>query len=342
MAYRVELLESAETFCVEEGESILDGATRANVKLPHECTFGGCGTCRVRVQEGRVSYTEFPMALTEEEHALGYALACQARAGSDLTLSVAASRISFAEPVCVTASITHIHSVCTDVIHLGLEFPDGAMPAYRPGQYMNVLLPDGGTRSFSMASPPNGNLADFHVRRIPGGRFTEALLQQAAPGTPLQVQAPLGTFCLHEEDYRPLLMVATGTGIAPIKAMLESLLDNPDCPPVTLYWGMRGEQDLYLRDAIESWRGRLYEFQFVPVLSRGGDQWQGRRGHVQDAVAEDLDDLSEHAIYLCGSPDMVNEAKALFAMLGASMKHIHADSFSFQHHVAPAPLAEPT
>ncbi|MGN6660244.1 MAG: 2Fe-2S iron-sulfur cluster-binding protein, partial [Achromobacter mucicolens] len=139
-----------------------------------------------------------------------------------------------------------------------------------------------------------------------------------------------------EEDWRPLIMMATGTGIAPIKAILESLLDNEDCPPVTLYWGMRTEADLYLRDEIESWASRLYEFNFVPVLSRAGADWQGRRGYVQEAVLADHADLSEHAFYLCGAPEMIRQAKSLLAERGASLDHLYADSFTFQHALAAA------
>jgi CDP-4-dehydro-6-deoxyglucose reductase len=201
---------------------------------------------------------------------------------------------------------------------------------------MNVVLPDGETRSFSMASAPAGNLVDFHVRRIPGGRYTDQWLGQAQAGAGVEIEAPLGVFSYHEEDWRPLIMMATGTGIAPIKAILESLLDNEDCPPVTLYWGMRTEADLYLRDEIESWAGRLYEFNFVPVLSRAGADWQGRRGHVQQAVLEDHQDLSEHAFYLCGAPDMIHQAKSLLAARGASLDHMYSDSFTFQHALAAA------
>lgn len=335
MADRVTLLESARQFTVEAEESILDAAVRAGVAMPHECTFGGCGTCRVKVVEGAVRYEEFPMALTEAEHAQGYALACQARPMGDVILSIPARGPALPDPVRLTASLAQIRQACGDVLHLTLALPQGGLPEYRPGQYMNILLPDGSARSFSMASPPraDGTQIDFHIRRIPGGRFTDSVLASAAPGMPLQIEAPLGSFCYHEEDYRPLLMVATGTGLAPIKAILESLLDNPDCPPVKLYWGMRTEADLYMRDVIESWKDRLYEFEFVPVLSRADPSWTGRRGHVQDAVAEDYEDLSEHAIYLCGSPAMVAEAKAVFAQLGASMDHLYADSFTFQQPV---------
>lgn len=336
MAYRVHLIETDQSFMVEAGESVLDGALRAEVKLPHECTFGGCGTCRVKVVAGEVHYEEFPMALTPEEAAEGYALACQARALSDLSVVVPASSIAFAEPAILEAAIHRIEPLSEDVIHLTLALPADASLDYRPGQYMNVMLPDGEPRSFSMASVPRGNLVDFHVRRIQGGRFTHELLGQAQPGAPLSIEAPLGVFCFHEADWRPMVMVATGTGIAPIKAILESLLDNEECPPVSLYWGMRTEQDLYLRDLIESWKDRLYEFNFVPVLSRANAQWQGRRGYVQEAVAQDFDDLSEHSLYLCGAPEMIQDAKTVFAQRGADLDHLYADSFTFQHRLAAA------
>jgi CDP-4-dehydro-6-deoxyglucose reductase len=275
------------------------------------------------------------MALPPEEAAEGYALACQARPLGDLCISVPSSRQSFPEPRRLPATVHRLERYCDDVIHLTLALPEPGLD-YVPGQYMNVVLPDGETRSFSMASAPAGNLVDFHVRRIPGGRYTDHWLGQAQAGAPIEIEAPLGVFSYHEEDWRPLIMMATGTGIAPIKAILESLLDNEDCPPVTLYWGMRTEADLYLRDVMESWAGRLYEFNFVPVLSRAGADWQGRRGHVQQAVMEDHDDLSEHAIYLCGAPEMIQEAKHLLATRGASLDHMYADSFTFQHALAAA------
>ena len=335
MAYRVHILETGAAFEVDADESVLEAAGRADVKLPHECTFGGCGTCRIKLASGTVRYEEFPMALTPEEAAEGYALACQARPESDLCISVASSRQVFPEPRRLPATVQRIEAVTEDIVHLTLALPDAGLD-FVPGQYMNVLLPDGETRSFYMASASAGQQVDFHVRRIPGGRYTDHWLGQAQAGAALTIEAPLGVFSYHEEDWRPLIMMATGTGIAPIKAILESLLDKEDCPPVSLYWGMRTEEDLYLKDEIAGWAGRLYEFNFVPVLSRASASWQGRRGHVQDAVLEDHDDLSEHAIYLCGAPAMIQQAKHLLAGRGASLDHMYADSFTFQHALAAA------
>jgi CDP-4-dehydro-6-deoxyglucose reductase len=330
MRHRVELVGSGDVFDVRAGESLLDAAMRSGVRLPHECTFGGCGTCRVRVHAGGVQYPdgELPLALSQQEADAGFALACQARACSDLTIEVA--RVEAPPARLCTATVRSLRQWTRDIAGLELEVDVDKLD-FLPGQYMNILLDDGSRRSFSMASPACGNRVDFHVRRIPGGRFTDAHLSRLAVGDRLDVQVPLGDFRLHAEDDRPILMIATGTGVAPMRGMLETLMANDDCPPVSLYWGMRSQADLYLADEVARWREQLFEFDFVPVLSRADAGWAGARGHVQEAVARDLSDLSEHAVYLCGSPAMVAQAKARVLALGASVEHVYADSFTFHH-----------
>lgn len=330
MGHRVVWLETGQSFEVQPGETVLDAALRCAAPLPHECTFGGCGTCRVRLIEGQVAYEEFPLALSEAEAQQGFALACQARPLADLVVSVVQPGAS-SSPMVLEATVESVQPLGTDVLHLRLRLPEGTELLYQPGQYMNVLLGDGRHRSFSMASRPEGLRVDFHVRRIRGGRFTDARLAALSPGDRLPVEIPLGSFRYHREDDRPLLMMATGTGLAPIKSMLESLMDNDDCPPVSLYWGARTPADLYLHDEIAAWAERLYEFRYVPVLSRAGDDWRGRRGHVQQAVLEDAGtELPEHSIYLCGSPAMVRDAQASLAAQGADPARVYADSFLFQ------------
>ncbi|PPE67372.1 2Fe-2S iron-sulfur cluster-binding protein [Caldimonas caldifontis] len=329
MSHRVLWLETGQTFEVEPGEAVLTAALRCDVGLPHECQFGGCGSCRVRLVDGRVDYDEPPLGLSEEEAAEGYALMCRARPQGDLVISVPRPD-ACSQPTRMRATVAGLRPLAREVLHLELRLPEEAGLVYRPGQYMNVLLDDGRHRSFSMASRPNGARVDFHVRRIPGGRFTDRRLAALREGESLEVEIPLGSFRYHAEDDRPLVMVATGTGLAPIKSMLESLMDSDDCPPVSLYWGMRTEDELYLHDEIQTWAERLYDFHYVPVLSRAGDGWKGRRGHVQQAVLADLGDLSEHAVYLCGSPAMIADAKTAFVARGASLDHLYTDSFVFQ------------
>ncbi len=325
MSFRVRLPASGEAFEADDLETVLNSALRAGVKLPSDCRQGVCGTCRIRLLEGAVEYDTEPMALAAEEAAAGFALACQARPASDLSIAVASTALT--EPARRTATIRRLKRCTPDILHLELDLPE---VDYAPGQYMKVRLADGTTRNFSMAGAPNGESAVFHVRVVPGGRFTEGALAGMKPGARLEIELPMGAFIFRRQDYRPVLMVATGTGVAPLRAMLESLLDDPDCPQVSLYWGMRTRADLYLDEELRSWSARLRDFRYVPVLSRADAAWRGRRGHVQEAVLEDLADLSEHAIYLCGSPSMIDDARARFQKKGVRMEYLYADGFHFQ------------
>ena len=210
--------------------------------------------------------------------------------------------------------------------------PEAGLLDYRPGQYLKILTGDGRTRSFSMASVPSAGVVDLHVRRIPGGTFTDGALQQLRPGDALQVELPHGAFFYRAKDYRPLLMVATGTGLAPIKSILEALMDDGDCPPVSLYWGARSHPTCTctMRSAAGASASMISA---TYPCSRARDDWQGRRGYVQSAVLEDLGELSgelsEYAIYLCGSPEMIRDARGLRRPRRRS-DHIYADSFTFQ------------
>ena len=331
LSYRVSLIESDIAFDVEPHETVLAAALRAAVNLPHDCKSGTCGTCRFKLIDGAVEYAEPPMGLEPEEAEAGIALACQARPLSDIVAEAEIMPSLLPDPIRCQSRIVSLDRLAADVVHLKLALVDGIDLAYLPGQHINIVLEDGSTRSFSLASRPSGDgTIDLHVRQIPGGLFTEGRLATLAAGDALDVELPLGSFFLRD-DFRPLIMVATGTGLAPIKSIIEALMDDPAPPPVALYWGMRTEADLYLHDEILSWAEKLEDFRYVPVLSRPSDGWTGRRGYVQDAVVEDVDDIEEHAIYLCGSPGMISAAKGLFLGRGASVNHIYTDSFLFQH-----------
>lgn len=327
MVYQARWLEAGKTFEVLPGEAVLNAALRQEVNLPHECRHGGCGTCRVKLTHGAVVYDEQPFGLSDEDAAQGYALLCQAQPKMDIEFSVDVA--ASVDPVAMTAFVHGLQEIGPNVINLSLKIQPGEPLKFLPGQYMNVKLPDGRQRSFSMASKPSADVVDFHIRRIPGGQFTDKALAALKVGDALSIEIPHGGFYYRTKDYRPMLMLATGTGLAPIKSILESLMDDEDCPPVSLYWGVRTQEDLYLHNEISSWVGKLYEFNYIPVLSRAGHGWTGRVGHVQSAVLDDHQDLSEHAIYLCGSPEMVSDAKRAVASMGANTDFIYSDSFFF-------------
>lgn len=332
MGFLVRIEDTGQSFDVEPGETILAAALRQDTALPHDCTLGGCGACRIRLAEGAVEYDELPFGLSEAEAAQGYALACQARPLADLTICVPAPTPLASEPQRCTAEVLEVrqasHDIC--VLRLGLPPELSSRLAYQPGQHLRIHLSDDCTRSYSMARASATDGVELHIRQIPQGRFSGQKLAALRTGDRLDIELPLGSFYHRAKDERPLLMLATGTGIAPLRGILESLLDSDDCPPVHLYWGMRDASDLYLHDELQSWRERLYEFNYVPVLSRPSSGWIGRQGHVQQAACEDFDDLSEFGIYLCGSPTMIAEARQAFLGRGASAEHLYVDGFSFQ------------
>ena len=236
MSYRVTLLESDLAFDVEPHETMLAAALRAEINLPHDCKSGTCGTCRFKLIEGSVEYAAPPMGLEPEEAEAGFALACQARPTSDIVAEAELMPSLLPDPLRCQSRVVAADRLAADVVHLKLALPEGIDLAFLPGQHINIWLPDGSTRSFSLASRPAGDgTIDLHVRQIPGGRFTQGHLATLKAGDALDVELPLGSFFLRD-DFRPLIMVATGTGLAPIKSIIESLMDDPGAPPVALYW----------------------------------------------------------------------------------------------------------
>ncbi|VVE31554.1 2Fe-2S iron-sulfur cluster-binding protein [Pandoraea soli] len=337
MSYRITWIEAHRSFEATSDETILEAARRAGVVLPSECEFGGCGTCRVKLAQGQVRYEDTPDALSQDEAEAGYALLCQAHACADLTISTERLLDAPAPTQRRRVSIVRKEPLGPDVTRLVLASSEREPWVFRPGQYLNVLLGETGSRSFSMACSPEASdgtgEVELHIRHIEGGYFTQTRLSKLRSGDTLDVEAPLGGFGYHEDDYRPIVMVATGTGIAPLRSMLTQMLAS-GAPPIALYWGGRTQASLYLHDELTALANQREDFRYVPVLSRPDECWAGARGYVQDAVLADHPDLSEHAVYLCGSPVMIAEARGAFVANGASMRYLYADSFTFQ---LPAP-----
>lgn len=331
MSYTVTLSETSDKFDVQPNEPILIAAERAGLQLMHDCRFGGCGACRIKLLDGQISYEEPPFGLTEEEHNQGYALACQALPLGDLTISAQLRPAGFISADYHVATIQQLEMLSHDVTHLVLHIPTAAEVSFHPGQYLNIILDDGSPRSFSMASPPKGDIFDLHIRRVPGGFFTSRLESHYQVGDTLDVELPLGNFRHDVDSPQDLLMIAGGTGLAPIKSIIESLRSAPTTRRIILYWGVRRSEDLYLDELLHQWARELPHFHYIPVLSEADDQWQGARGFVHEAVCRDHDDLSNFDAYLCGPPPMIAAAKRELSLRGISVERIFADSFNFTH-----------
>ncbi|UCE30117.1 MAG: CDP-6-deoxy-delta-3,4-glucoseen reductase [Burkholderiales bacterium] len=338
MAYSVTLRPSGRQFELDEAETVLDAALRQGVVLAYGCRDGACGSCKGRVLSGQiVQGPHQARALSGEEQRAGWALFCCATARSDLEIEArviaGVADIPIRRMPCRIASIER---PAPDVAVLELQLPGGERLQYLAGQYVELILRDGSRRSYSMASAPHlAERLELHVRHMPGGRFTDALFGVTEPAVKvrdiLRLEGPMGTFFLREDDDRPIVFVASGTGFAPVKAMVEHAVHKDIRRPMSLYWGGRRPRDLYLRELAERWARELADFRFVPVVSdaRPEDRWHGRDGFVHRAVMQDHPDLSGFQVYACGTPAMVDAARADFvARCGLPEDQFFADAFT--------------
>lgn len=297
------------------GQTVLDAVRQAGYEMPFSCNSGVCASCKGRVVSGRVNPgAAGDHTLTADEIAQGQVLFCQARPLTDIAIEP--RHIEKTDPTArrlLEAKIMRIEFLASDVARLKLRFPAGEKVKFKAGQYLQVLLPDGQRRSFSMANPPHQNDgAELHIRLLEGGAFSQWLTQDLKVGDRLTVELPHGDFHLREGSSAPIVMLASGTGFAPIKSMVEDGLRQGQAREIALYWGARTEKDLYLLDLARGWATTQPGLRVVPVLSEPDAGWSGRTGFVHQAVLQDHDSLAGHQVYACGAPAMVSAARSDF------------------------------
>lgn len=342
MSFSVKLSPGGRTFSVREGEAVLAAALRQGIQLPYGCRTGSCGTCRAHLRTGGIEYPDGPpLALTAFEMHHGEALLCRAVPTADLVIeALEIGAMAGLQVRSFPCRIARMAPLAHDVMAVYLQLPAVERLHFLPGQYVDVLIEDNHRRSFSLANPPHDDtLLELHVRHVPGGHFTTEIFHKLHAGALLRLQGPLGRFFLRENSRRPILMIAGGTGFAPIKAMLRHLWEQSATPqPVKFYWGARAGRDLYAHDWLQAAAVSHAGFEYVPVLSepRPEDAWQGRTGLVHTAVLADYPELSAFDIYLSGPPPMVEAARHAFPAHGADPLHMYSDAFDFAPEVRAA------
>lgn len=344
MSFNVCVRPSGHEFSVDANETILDAALRHGLSLPYGCRDGVCGACRAKLIAGEVDYgMSQPMALNAAETAAGYALMCQARPLSDVTVEV--SEISDAEHIRVKklpCRVARLEQLSPDVTRVYLKLPAGERLQFLAGQYIDFLLRDGRRRSFSIANAPHDDeFIELHIKRIEGGRFTDNTFAELQEKAMLRLEGPFGNFYLREDSPRPILFVAGGTGFAPVKAIIEHALAERTSRPMHLYWGARSRRDLYLDALPRSWAEQCRHFRYTAVLSEPlpEDEWHGARGYVTDAVLRDHPALNAFDVYASGPPVLVQAAHRDFIAHGLAPENFYADPFEFAHDAAPAGAA---
>jgi CDP-4-dehydro-6-deoxyglucose reductase, E3 len=334
MAYQVTLQPSGHDFSVAGETTLLEAALDAGINLPYGCKNGACGACKGKVLAGQVDYgAAQDSALSDDERVAGLALFCCAKPLSDLTLEVREVNAVRDIPVKILpCRVQKLERVADDVMVIRLKLPTNERMQFLAGQYIEFLLADSKRRAFSLASPPHADdLLEIHVRRVPGGNFTEHVFTKMKEKDILRIEGPLGSFFLREASDRPIILLAGGTGFAPIKGLVEHALHIGIQRPIELYWGAKDRAGLYMHALAERWAAENVNFSYTPVLSEPavGDQWTGRTGLVHEAVLADHPDLSAYQVYACGAPVMCEAALKDFTARGLPKDEFFADVFSY-------------
>jgi CDP-4-dehydro-6-deoxyglucose reductase/3-phenylpropionate/trans-cinnamate dioxygenase ferredoxin reductase subunit len=309
MTFTVRVVRSEIAFPCEPREFVLDAAERAGYSMPSSCRKGVCNTCEAGLLAGAVEQRGHGRR-TERDST---ALMCSAQPRTDLTIRPRRfERINIFRRKTITAKVFRLVRPIPNVTILILRFPIGLRAPFKAGQYLQVVMDDGDRRNFSMAnSARNNDSAELHIRHVPGGRFSMNILSKLSVGDSLRAEVPFGDFYLRASN-RSAILVATGTGFAPIKSIVETAIHTGQCRPMHLYWSARTRDDMYLADLPARWAQRLPWFSFTPVLSEPPRSWAGRTGLVHNAVREDHADLSTADVYACGNPLMVTDAQRDF------------------------------
>ncbi len=330
MTNRIELQPSGHQFESKEGESILESALEHGIAFPYGCQNGFCGACKAKVSGDYDYQDEYkPQPLTPEELDAGMVICCKAEAKGDLTIEVEVVKGAEAIEVhTLPVKVSKLEKLAPDVVRLYLKTPEEESMQFLAGQYIEILMEDGKRRAFSIANAPHNNDAiELHIRLVEGGAFTPHVFNEMEEKELLRIEGPLGGFYLREDSRNDIVMIAGGTGFAPIKGIIEHAIELGLKQTIHLYWGVRGQQDIYLKELAEQWAAEHDNIKFTPVLSQPDADWSGRSGYVHEAVFEDFYDLSGRDVYVAGPPVMVNACRDACSKRKLPEKRFYSDSF---------------
>jgi CDP-4-dehydro-6-deoxyglucose reductase len=337
MTFTIQIQPADRRFDVARDEPILAAAIRQGVGLPYGCRDGACGSCKSKLLEGRVLHgAHQSKALSPEEEAAGFILTCCATPQTDCVVEARSVPGLGEFPVLKLPSrVMALDKLAPDVMLLRMQLPANQNLQFKAGQYVEFILRDGSRRSYSMANAPHAlgtpPSIELHIRHMPGGKFTDHVFGAMKEKDILRMEGPFGSFFLREDSDKPIVLLASGTGFAPIKALIQHLQFKGITRPVTLYWGARRQVDLYQHDWCLQAATEMPQLTYVPVLSEAApeDAWTGRTGFVHQAVMADFPSLAGHQVYACGAPVVVESAQRDYtALCGLPAEEFFADSFT--------------
>lgn len=314
-------------FRLQAGSDILTAALNAGVCFPHSCRNGRCGSCKCRVISGQSQLLSTEIGLSDEQRDAGFILSCVRAPKTDMMIHAEELPISLPEVKTLPCRISAIKRVTANIIKVTLRFPQQSKLDHIAGQYINVIGPNGIRRSYSIANACRPDkTVELHIRNYAGGEMSAYWFEQANVNDLLRINGPLGSFFLRNVASRDLLLLATGTGIAPVKAIIENLamiVDAAALPKsISIFWGQRTQDEIYWSPEKLKIPTRL-----VPVLSRATDGWLGAHGHVQDIIDYSTFNPDNTSVYACGSPNMIEDARKKMLAWGLLDAEFYSDIF---------------
>jgi naphthalene 1,2-dioxygenase ferredoxin reductase component len=329
MSFIAAIRQHGGAVSVEIGQTILEAALQAGVAFPHGCRSGNCGACKSRLETGEVELTPYSeYALSAAERREGLILACRAVPWSDVGLAWLDADETIAHPLRrLTCRVAALDNATHDIKRVRLVIEAGGPFTFSAGQYAAVTFAGQAPRDYSMANRPDETALEFHIRRTSGGAASIHAATVLRVGDTVTVEGPYGGSWLRDRHTGPILAIAGGSGLAPIKSIVESALAAGMAQPIELYLGVRAERDLYLEDHFRTLAARHANLRFVPVLSQPDGGTTRRQGFVHEEAAADHADLDGTKAYLAGPPVMVEAATALLLAHGMRREDIHADAF---------------
>lgn len=344
--FKVSIASSGKTFIVNEGESILTAALRHGVMLPYSCKNGTCGSCKGAVHTGEVHYPFHPpLALERNDLAEGYALMCQAEPIEDLVIEVREiEAVRDIQVRLLPARVVEKSLLASNVVRLRLKLPNAQRLQFLAGQYIDVLLKGGKRRAFSIASSPSlEDEIELHIRHVEGGDFTGFVFDDLKERDILRLEGPQGNFFIRNDQAdRPMIMMGGGTGFAPLKSMIEHLLEQGDRREIHLFWGAQSREELYLDEMAAEWAKHYDHIHYYRAVSnQASPNDEAFSGFVHEAVEAKFPDLTGFDVYMSGPPAMIDAARIAFAECNLDSQRLYYDSFEFGLDVPVRVLARP-
>jgi CDP-4-dehydro-6-deoxyglucose reductase/ferredoxin-NAD(P)+ reductase (naphthalene dioxygenase ferredoxin-specific) len=329
MSFRVSIRQFDAPLPVEMGQTILEAALARDLPYPHGCRSGNCGACKSVLISGEVEMTPYSdYALSDAEKNNGLILACRAVPWSDCEVKFLEADETVAHPLRhMQCRVVDLAAMTHDIRRIRLEVESGGPYTFSAGQYASLEFPGLPPRDYSMANRPSETTLEFHIRLLPGGVVTPFVSQRLQIGDRVKVIGPYGTSYLREKHAGPIIALAGGSGLAPIKSIVDRALDLDAKQPIHLYFGVRDERDLYLEDYFRERAAAHPNLTFTPVLSEPSRPTQRRTGFLADIVRQDFDSVDGAKAYLAGPPVMVETAVAALETLGIRKQDCHADAF---------------